>query len=179
MTPATVLLQEILADGGSARLADDGKLMIRADARFHEGIRAYRSELRMLLVTRVYLDIETRSATPIEEGLDNYVADPTCRVLCAHTAVRVGLLSKLEKPQLWLPTMPPPEAIVECARNPNWYLVCHNDAFERTFSQFLFDQHNWPQVPVSRRRCTMNKAHACAMPGNLGKLVEVLGLDKG
>jgi DNA polymerase len=120
----------------------------------------------------VFRDIETRSAVDLKVvGAHRYAADPTTGVWCAGYAVDDGPV------EIWIPGQPIPECFIEAARNPDWLIVAHNDAFERVIEErILHPQFEWPLVPLERHRCTMATALAAALPGALEKAIEALGL---
>jgi DNA polymerase bacteriophage-type len=123
----------------------------------------------------LYRDIETRSTLDLKEvGVWRYAAEPSTGVWCVSFAIDDG------PTQLWMPGQPIPEAFVEAARNPDWLVVAHNDAFERAIEgQILAPRFGWPLVPIERHRCTMAMGLACALPGKLEKIAEALDLPQG
>jgi DNA polymerase len=120
----------------------------------------------------LFHDIETRSTLDLKTvGAHRYAADPTTEVLCLGYAVDA------EPPQLWTPGDPVPMEFVEAAQNPAWTVVAHNDAFERVISQHILGpRHNFPAIPIERRRCSMTMALAAALPGALDKAAAALEL---
>jgi DNA polymerase len=120
----------------------------------------------------LFYDIETRSAADLKVvGAHRYAADPTTGIWCVGYAVDDGPV------EIWVPGQPIPEPFTEAARNPDWLIVAHNDAFERVIEErILHPQFGWPLIPLDRRRCTMAMALAAALPGALGKTIEALGL---
>ena len=120
----------------------------------------------------LFRDIETRSAADLKVvGAHRYAADPSTEVLCVGYAMNDG-------PEgIWIPGQPIPEPFVEAARNPDWLVVAHNDAFERVIEEhILHPRFGWPLVPIERHRCTMAMALAAALPGSLEKAIEALDL---
>ena len=102
---------------------------------------------------------ETRSAVDLHAaGVWRYAADPTTEVLCVGFAVDDGPV------QIWTPGRPVPPEFIEAARDPNWLIVAHNDAFERVIEDcILRARYDWPIVPIERHRCTMAMARANAL----------------
>ena len=124
--------------------------------------------------TRIlHRDFETRSTIDLAEvGAWRYAGDPTTGVWCVAYAVDDGPV------KIWIPGQPIPEEFFEAARNPEWIVVAHNDAFERAIEErILAPQYNWPIVPIERHRCTMAMASASALPAKLKTVAEVLQLS--
>lgn len=120
----------------------------------------------------LHRDIETRSALDLKVvGAARYAADPTTDVWCVAFAVDDGPV------QIWYRSEPIPEVFFEAARNPEWIVVAHNDAFERAIEEnILAARYGWPLVPIDRHRCTMAMAQAAALPAGLDRLAEALEL---
>jgi DNA polymerase len=120
----------------------------------------------------LHCDVETRSALDLTDcGAQRYAADTSTDVLCVAYAVDD------EPVQLWARGDPVPSEFIEAARNPQWTATAHNANFERPiFEHVLGPRYGFPIVPVERWRCTMAQAYACALPGGLDKLAEVLQL---
>jgi alpha-glutamyl/putrescinyl thymine pyrophosphorylase clade 1 len=118
-------------------------------------------------------DIETLSAVDLKKsGAQRYAEDPSTDARCCAYAVDD------EPVQLWVRGDPVPAEFIEVARNPKWTAAAHNAAFERPlFEHVLAPRYGFPLIPVERWRCTMAQALACALPGKLEKLGEVLGLE--
>jgi DNA polymerase len=93
-------------------------------------------------------------------------------VLCVGYAIDDGSVA------LWVPGQSIPEAFIAAARDPDWLIVAHNDAFERAIEECLLaPRYNWPIVPIERHRCTMATALAAALPGKLDAAAAALGLE--
>jgi DNA polymerase len=120
----------------------------------------------------LFRDIETRSTVELKAvGSHVYAAHCTTGVWCAGYAVDDGPV------EIWIPDQPIPECFVEAARNPDWLIVAHNDAFERVIEEYiLHPQFGWPLVPLERHRCTMAMTLAAALPAALEKAVDALNL---
>lgn len=122
----------------------------------------------------VHRDIETRSAAPLKTvKVRRYAADSSTCVLCVCFAVNDGPI------ETWIPEggKPPPDIFVEAARNPDWRIVAHNDAFESAIEEhILAPQFGWPIVPIERHICTEAMALAAALPGELATIAEILAL---
>jgi DNA polymerase bacteriophage-type len=121
----------------------------------------------------LHRDIETRSTIDLTDvGAWRYAGDPTTGVWCVAYAVDDG------PAQIWIPGQPIPEEFHVAARDPDWIVVAHNDAFERAIEErILAPRYSWPIVPIERHRCTMAIASASALPAALGTVAEVLQLS--
>jgi DNA polymerase len=120
----------------------------------------------------LHRDFETRSAENIKH-LWRYATHSTTSVLCVCYAVDDSTA------ETWIPAdgKPPPEVFCEAARNPDWYVAAHNDAFETAIEEHLLGpRYGWPLVPIERHICTMAMALALALPGSLETLGERLQL---
>jgi DNA polymerase len=125
-------------------------------------------------VTRIlHRDFETRSTIDLSDvGAWRYAGDPNTAAWCCAYAVDDGPV------QVWIPGQPIPEEFFEAARNPDWIVTAHNDAFERAIEErILAPQYGWPIVPIERHRCTMAMASASALPAKLKTVAEVLQLS--
>jgi DNA polymerase bacteriophage-type len=122
---------------------------------------------------RLRRDIETRSAVDLKVvGAACYAAHPTTGVWCVAYAVDDGPVL------IWHPDSEPiPGVFFEAARDPAWTVEAHNDAFETAIeTHILAPRYGFPLVPIERHRCTLAQALACALPGKLATVAEVLGL---
>jgi DNA polymerase len=117
-------------------------------------------------------DIETRSPLDLRVvGAFRYSADPRTEVLCVGYAIDAGPV------KLWRPGEPVPAEWVEAARDPDWLVAAHNDAFETSIeAHILAPRHSWPLVPIERHRCTMAVALAHSLPASLEGAAKALGL---
>jgi DNA polymerase len=120
----------------------------------------------------LHRDIETFSTLDLTRcGAWRYAAEPTTGVWCVSYAI------DKDPTQLWLPGNPVPDVFFEAERNPDWWIVAHNDAFERVIEELILaPRFGWPIVPIDRHRCTMAMALASALPGSLEKVAEALSL---
>src|SRR6266487_1917389 len=121
----------------------------------------------------LHRDYETRSCVTLKKvGAHRYAADPSTEILCAAFAVDDGPV------QLWLPGDPVPPEFVEAARNTNWLVAAHNDAFETAIEQYiLVPRFNFPLIPLERHRCTMAAALAVGLPAKLSAVAAALELS--
>jgi DNA polymerase len=120
----------------------------------------------------LHRDYETRGVLLLPKvGAYRYAAHPQTSIICVAYAVD-------DQPvRLWLPGDPVPPEFFEAARNPDWLVCAHNDAFETAIEQLLLHpRHGWPLIPIERHRCTMAQAHAHALPGKLELAAEALNL---
>jgi DNA polymerase len=118
----------------------------------------------------LHRDIETRSTLDLTDvGAWRYAAEPTTGVWCVGYAIDDG------PAQIWISDQPIPEVFFIAARDPDWLIVAHNDAFEQAIEErILAPRFGWPIVPIERHRCTMAVAVASALPGSLDRAAEVL-----
>jgi DNA polymerase len=121
----------------------------------------------------LHRDIESRSTLDLPDvGAWHYAGDPNTGIWCVAYAVNDAPV------QIWIPGQPIPEEFFEAARNPDWIVVAHNDAFERAIEErILAPRYGWPIVPIERHRCTMAMASASALPAKLKTVAEVLELS--
>src|SRR5262249_4649994 len=75
--------------------------------------------------------------------------------------------------KIWKPGDPLPSDLFAADE-----FVAHNFPFERAiWTHILTSRHDWPPIPpLSKQRCTMARALAAALPAELAKLTEALGL---
>src|SRR5215467_10347263 len=120
----------------------------------------------------LHRDIETRSTLDLPDcGAMRYAGDPNTGVWCVAYAVDDAPV------KIWIPGQPIPEEFHIAARDPDWIVVAHNDAFERAIEErILAPRYSWPIVPIERHRCTMAMASAAALPASLDTLAKVLEL---
>jgi DNA polymerase len=119
----------------------------------------------------LYRDFETRGVISLKSaGAHKYAADSLTEVICAAYAVD-------EEPvQIWTPSDPIPPEVIEAANNPDYRVVAHGP-FELVIEQNnLGPRFGWPQVPLSRQRCTMTLALAHSLPGSLERVAKALSL---
>src|SRR6516165_3824154 len=120
----------------------------------------------------LHRDIETRSILDLTRvGGWRYATDPTTDVWCLAFAID-------DQPaQLWTPDQPVPEVFCEAARNPDWLIVAHNDAFERAIEGYILaPRYGWPLVPIEQHRCTQAMSLAAGLPAKLRLAADVLEL---
>ena len=117
-------------------------------------------------------DIESYSKLQLPDvGPWRYAGDSSTGVWCIAFAVDDGPI------QIWSPGQPNPEEFYIAARDPDWTVTAHNDAFESAIEErILAPRFGWPIIPIERHRCTMAAALANALPGALDKAAAALGL---
>ena len=120
----------------------------------------------------LHRDYETRSQAILKlVGPHRYAADPRSEVLCCAYAV------DYDPVRLWRPGDPIPPEFLEAARNSNWIVIAHNDAFETAIEQqLLHPRYGWPVIPLERHRCTMAMALAAGLPARLSLAADALEL---
>ena len=120
----------------------------------------------------LHRDYETRSRAILKTvGAHKYASDPSTEVLCCAYAVDDGPI------KLWTPGDAIPAEFVEAARNPDWIVAAHNDAFETAIEQHILGpRYGWPTIPIERHRCTMAMSLAAGLPGRLSAAADALEL---
>jgi DNA polymerase len=120
----------------------------------------------------LHRDVETRSTVDLTEvGAWRYASDASTSVWCVSFAIDDA------PAQIWIPGQPIPEVFHDAARDPDWLIVAHNDAFERAIEELILaPRYGWPIIPIERHRCTMAMALASALPAALDTVAEVLDL---
>lgn len=105
-------------------------------------------------------------------GAEPYVRHHTFRIVWMSYDLKDGLGKRR-----WRPGLPPPVDLLS-------YLAAGGiiEAHNKGFEQWIWELHcvpvlGWPAVHERQWRCSMAKARASALPGALGKLGEVLGID--
>jgi DNA polymerase len=119
---------------------------------------------------QVVIDFETRSGVDLKKvGAWNYSKHPTTDVLCMAYKVDD------EKVRLWKRGDPWPLHL-DVAIGNAWPFVAHNAQFEMMiWDNVMRRKYKWPPN-YGAWRCTAAKARAHALPGDLERACEVLGL---
>jgi DNA polymerase len=128
------------------------------------------------VTTYCRLDAETRSATPIEYGLDLYTRDAKALIVTyaiGDAPVRIW--------QPWDEPGVPPE-LTEVFADPTIPIVAHNAAFDRMIMLRCLGLRATPSPgspygDAERWRCTRAQAYSHGLPGSLDLLGLVLGLS--
>lgn len=118
-------------------------------------------------MTDLFLDLETYSATPIQNGTHVYAAD--AEIMIMAYAIDDGPVKVWDCTE----TLLMPDDLAEALENEEVTIIAHNSHFDRTVMW-----HNGYQIPVKRWRDTMVQAYAHSMPGALGTLCEILGVPE-
>jgi AAA domain len=122
----------------------------------------------------LHRDFETQSAAPIKKvGARRYAAAPTTRVLCICFAAGDGPVES------FIPGSgaPIPQVFYTARDDPSWFVSAHNDPFESAIEEYVLARSiDFPLVPVERHICTMAMARYRGLPGELGKVAELLQL---
>jgi DNA polymerase bacteriophage-type len=119
-------------------------------------------------VTKLYLDLETASSIPLEDGVHRYADDVRilliAMVLDDNQAVDVEEWGELDL-----------AFKVQGAINASDQIIAHNAEFDFT----ILERHG-VHVPLEKRFCTMAQARSHGLPGGLEKLCAVfkVGQDK-
>lgn len=121
-----------------------------------------------------WLDIETRSPTPIKRGTVCYAAGGV-ELIVFQYAIDNGPVHVIDC------TQPDWEIQVEAALMD--LLLCdevwaHNAEFEWTMLDFARNAQTLPKIPLAQFRCTAALARMHGLPGGLDKLSEILKLPQ-
>lgn len=124
-------------------------------------------------MTTLLFDCETYSECDLfAHGTHRYAEHPSTEVIVAQWAIDDGEPEVCDCTEPINHLMPAP--LVALLRDPDVIVVAHNSHFDRTLLR-----HVWGiDVPVERWRDTMVKALAHGMPGALGKIGAVLGVNE-
>lgn len=140
-----------------------------------------------MAVTKVHLDFETRSACDLKKaGAYVYSMHPTTEVICMSYKIGNGitknipmiLLSEENKQLDNLFYVTESTDLLSAIKNPDVIFVAHNAFFEQViYLNVLVKRFGWPEIPITRWRCTAAKASACALPRSLEGVTNALGLS--
>jgi DNA polymerase bacteriophage-type len=116
-------------------------------------------------VTKLWLDDETYSETPITHGTHRYAEG--AEVLLRAWAIDGGkpLVQDVANGE------PTPKILAEAIADPAVEVWAHNSHFDRTL-----ERHAGYTIPLPRWRDTMVQALAHGLPGSLGDLCDILGV---
>lgn len=105
-------------------------------------------------------------------GAAVYSEHPTTEVLSLAYDLKDG-----KGARLWLPCMPPPQELFDYLATGN-PIEAHNSAFEwLIWTNVCMRRMGWPPLPLGQLRCSMAKARAFSLPGQLAKAGFMLNLD--
>lgn len=133
---------------------------------------------------KVHLDFETRSACDLKKaGAYVYSTHPTTEVICMSYKIGNGITENIpliymsKEPRYFLAT-PAYSDLMEAIKNPDVIFVAHNAFFEQViYLNVLVKRFGWPEIPITRWRCTAAKASACALPRSLEGVTNALDLS--
>jgi DNA polymerase bacteriophage-type len=116
------------------------------------------------------IDFETRSEVDIKSaGARRYAQSPTTDVLCL--AIKIGPAEAI-----WVPGYPMPTLLAE-AIDRGEFLAAWNAGFEiGIWQEIMVPRYGWPNLPVERFKCTMQRAAIVGCPGALEKAAAALRL---
>lgn len=119
-------------------------------------------------MTVLWLDFETFSETPIKDGVHRYAEK--AEIMLFAWAIDD------EPAEVWDCTSnaPCPPRLSDALVNPDVIIRAHNTGFDRTVMNHDLLQ---PTISVDRWEDTMVQAMAHGLPGALGKLCEILGVE--
>lgn len=116
---------------------------------------------------RCWIDTETRSRTPIRDGLDKYTRDAQCFIVTYK--IDGG------PTRIWFPMQDPavPADLQQAIDDDKCIFVAHKAGFDVRILKRCLDI--W--VRLGRWRCTQAKAYAAGLPGSLESVGIALGLQ--
>jgi DNA polymerase bacteriophage-type len=116
----------------------------------------------------LWLDLETYSETPIRDGTFRYAADAEIMLFAyAFDNGPVKVWDVTEGGSM-------PADLHAALHDPETVCIAHNAMFDFTVIRYALDIF----IPYERRRCTMVQALSHSLPGALGTLCEVMGIDE-
>ena len=122
-----------------------------------------------------FWDYETRGRRDLlpTGGAARYARDPLTDINCVSYAFDDGPI------QTWWRGEPVPPAIIAAAADPNYVFVAHNAFFERSLlNHVLTPRYGWPEVDVSKWRCTQAAGLYLALPARLEQIAKALSLPQ-
>ena len=132
---------------------------------------------------KVHLDFETRSACDLKKaGAYVYSMHPTTEVICLSYKIGDGItknipLIYMSKDIKYFYATPSYSDLIDAIKNPDVIFVAHNAFFEQViYLNVLVKRFGWPEIPITRWRCTAAKAAACALPRSLEGVTNALNL---
>jgi DNA polymerase len=129
---------------------------------------------------RLTIDFETRSRCDLKKcGMYVYAEHPSTEVLC------LAFKEDHKQPYLWLPEehyhygiQSEPDETLRYYIEKADTIHAHNAGFERCiWREIMFRRLGFPDIPLEKWRCTAAKAAAAAIPRDLGRAGEALGLS--
>jgi len=124
----------------------------------------------------LFFDTETFSDVPIRRGHHAYFESPRAQVMIALWAWDDGPVQVEDLTKAYadgrVDVRPPSDELAEALETAP-KVIMHNSPFDRTAARLLWGI----DVPVERVEDTMAHAMAHSLPGSLGKLCEIMGVD--
>lgn len=118
-------------------------------------------------MTKLWADLETFSAVPITYGTHAYAEG--AEIMLFAWALDDGLVQVVDEAN----GEPRPRILTEAIQDPSVTVVAHNSHFDRTVLR-----HTGTEIELARWYDTMVQALAHGLPGALGALCEILGVDQ-
>lgn len=124
----------------------------------------------------LYIDFETRSAEDIKPaGVHRYAQHPTTDALCLAIAFNDEKSEVV--PSIWL-TGFIPERVTEHIKAGK-RVVAHNATFELAIWNLLcVEKYGWVPLPPEIVSCTMARAYAMGLPGQLDAAAAAMGIEQ-
>jgi DNA polymerase len=123
------------------------------------------------MTTMYLLDFETKSATDIKRGYDQYFQDPEADILC----LAYGHWDAIE-PELWWPGCGwEPEELFEYAES-GGLIGASNAAFDQACWEYLGEAYGFPAVRADQWYCTQAQSRVAGLPSKLEDSAIALGL---
>lgn len=128
---------------------------------------------------KVHLDFESRSKADIWScGAYKYSQDPSTEVLCIAYCVDDGPVQIVGRNAI-LYHMQGLKGLERWALDPNAIFIAHNAFFEQCiWKNIMVKRHGFPEIPISRWRCTAAKAQAHGLPKALANVALELKLSQ-
>lgn len=120
---------------------------------------------------KVWNDLETRCVTPLKNG--TWIYAEKAEVTLYAFAIEDGNVTVWDK----LGGEPMPKLLAEASRDPSAEMWFHNVNFDRTVLRFAMPEF-FESIAWERWRCTMVQAYSHGLPGALGALTDIYGLDE-
>lgn len=121
-----------------------------------------------------HVDFETRSLADLKRsGAYRYMEDPSTEVICMAYCIGSGPI------KCWRPGMADPQDLLDHIAA-GGIVAAHNALFERLIFWIVLPRmgYNWPKPSIEQMDCTMVRAYALALPGDLDQLGQVLRLSE-
>lgn len=133
---------------------------------------------------RVHLDFESRSKADIWScGAYKYSQDPSTEVLCLAYTINDGPVKLLNRSYFNWGVGPfsfdaGTRELIDLAKNTEAIFVAHNAFFEQCiWKNILVPKFGFPEIPISRWRCTAAKALSHGLPKALSEVAKALGVE--